>query len=74
MLFRVLADSNNFDTFLLIFSLIFPRNFVFLARISRKRVNYIFAQILQSNQHLVREAKEQNLISIGVAHKRRLQP
>ena len=48
---------------------------VILKPISRKSFQKdIFAQILLSNQHLVREIKEQDHVTIGAAHKRRLQP
>ena len=39
----------------LLFFFVCARNFVTLARIFRKRVHYIFAQILSPNQHLARE-------------------
>lgn len=52
------------------------KNVYICTRITHKSVHNIFAQILLSNQHLVREIreiKEQCHVIIGVARKRRFQ-
>lgn len=58
----------------LLFFFVCARNFVTLARISRKRVHYIFAQILSPNQHLAREITSKKHVTIGAALNCRLHP